>query len=253
MIIKSAGYTSSSLITSQNALNFAYILYLKLKSLGYKEIQTHSPVRKWLLLSSLTGRYSASTESNFDSDIKQISSRDFMEFLKLTEEAELSESFWNVALVQNLNTSGTGNPYFNAFLASQIKAQNEGFVSPSFSVNSLVNIKGDIHHIFPRDYLKKNDYTKTQYNQVANYAIIHPSINVTIGNKPPKQYLNEIKEKIQIGDTDTFKSENELLKNLEMNCVTEDIFEMDAKNYEEFLENRRKLMAKKIKDFYLSL
>ena len=253
MIIKSAGYTSSSLITSQNALNFAYILYLKLKSLGYKEIQTHSPVRKWFLLSSLTGRYSASTESNFDSDIKQISSRDFMEFLKLTEEAELSESFWNVALVQNLNTSGTGNPYFNAFLASQIKAQDEGFVSPSFSVNSLVNVKGDIHHIFPRDYLKKNDYTKTQYNQVANYAIIHPSINVMIGNKPPKQYLNEIKEKIQRGDTDTFKSENELLKNLEMNCVTEDIFEMDAKNYEEFLENRRKLMAKKIKDFYLSL
>lgn len=118
MIIKSTGYNSPSLISSQMALNFAYVLYLKLRALGYKEPQTHSPVRRWFVLSSLTGRYPSSTESNFDSDIKQISKNDFRDFLKLTEEAELSDSFWDIALVQNLNTSGTGNPYFNAFLAA---------------------------------------------------------------------------------------------------------------------------------------
>ena len=253
MIIKSAGYNSPSLITSQNALNFAYVLYLKLRAFGYKEPQTHSLVRRWLVLSSLTGRYSSSTESNFDSDIKQISSNDFRDFLKLTEEAVLSDNFWDIALVQNLNTSGTGNPYFNAFLAAQIKSHDEGFVSPCFPVNDLVNIKGDIHHIFPRDFLKKNNFIKTQYNQVANYAIVHPIINIMLSNKAPKQYFQEIKEKIANGENDTFSSEEALLKNLEMNCVPEEIFDMDIKDYEEFLENRRKLMARKIKDFYFSL
>jgi len=253
MLIKSSGYNSASLITSQNALNFAYVLYLKLKTLGYKEPQTHNLVRRWFVLSSLTGRYSSSTESNFDSDIKQISSNDFREFLKLTEDAVLSDSFWDVALVQNLNTSGTGNPYFNAFLAAQIKSNDEGFISPNFPVKDLVTIKGDIHHIFPRDFLKKNNYIKTQYNQVANYAIVHPIINIMIGNKSPKQYFSEIMEKIANGENDTFTTEETLFKNLEMNCVTKDIFDMDIKDYEEFLENRRKLMARKIKNFYFSL
>ena len=253
MIIKSAGYNTPGLISSQMALNFAYVLYLKLKALGYKDPQTHSFVRKWFLMSSLTGRYSASTESNFDSDIKQISKNNFEDFLKLTEEAELSDSFWDTALVQNLNTSSTGNPYFNAFLAAQIKSGDEGFVSPNFSVNNLVNIKGDIHHIFPKDFLKKNSYMKTQYNQVANYAIIHSIINIMIGNKAPKQYFQEIREKIKESKNDTFSSEEALIENLEMNCVPADIFDMDIKDYEEFLEIRRKLMAKKIKDFYFSL
>ncbi|MHB1377599.1 MAG: GmrSD restriction endonuclease domain-containing protein, partial [Candidatus Humimicrobiaceae bacterium] len=224
MLIKSSGYNSPSLITSQNALNFAYVLYLKLKALGYKEPQTHSLVRRWFVLSSLTGRYSSSTESNFDSDIKQISNNDFRDFLKLTEEAVLSDSFWDVALVQNLNTSGTGNPYFNAFLAAQVKSGDEGFVSPLFSVSNLVSIKGDIHHIFPRDFLKKNNFIKTQYNQVANYAIVHPIINIMIGNKSPKQYFQEIREKIADDKNDSFSSEDALLKNLKMNCVPEDIF-----------------------------
>ena len=253
LIIKSAGYNSPSLITSQNALNFAYVLYLKLKSLGYKDPETYGPVRRWFVLSSLTGRYSSSTETNFDSDIKQIVNNDFRDFLKLIEEAELSDSFWDIALVQNLNTSSTGNPYFNAFLAAQIKSGDEGFVSPNFLTSALIAIKGDIHHIFPKDFLKKNGFNKTQYNQVANYAIIHSIINIMIGNKSPKQYFQEIKEKIANCENDTFKSEEALLKNLQMNCVTEEIFDMDIKNYEEFLENRRKLMARKIKDFYFSL
>mgnify|MGYP001132523843 CR=1 FL=1 len=38
-----------------------------------------------------------------------------------------------------------------------------------------------------------------------------------------------------------------------MNCIPEDIFEMDIENYDDFLMRRRTLMAKKIKDYYLSL
>src|SRR5687768_6965116 len=36
MIIKSAGFIVPSLIRSQNTLNFAYIVYLKLRSLNYE-------------------------------------------------------------------------------------------------------------------------------------------------------------------------------------------------------------------------
>lgn len=44
-----------------------------------------------------------------------------------------------------------------------------------------------------------------------------------------------------------------LLKNLQQNCIPETILQMEHTNYEEFLAERRKLMAKKIKKYYYSL
>jgi hypothetical protein len=38
-----------------------------------------------------------------------------------------------------------------------------------------------------------------------------------------------------------------------MNCIPESILSMNIDNYEEFLNQRRILMARKIKEYYLSL
>lgn len=105
MIVKSAGFISPKLIRSQNAINFAYIVYLKLKELGANSVSLESYVRRWLVYSILTGRYSGSPESAFDFDIKQISQKPFDEYLKEKEEGELSDAFWNASLPQSLDTS----------------------------------------------------------------------------------------------------------------------------------------------------
>ena len=44
-----------------------------------------------------------------------------------------------------------------------------------------------------------------------------------------------------------------LLENMKMNCIPESIFEMELDEYDEFLEQRRKLIAEKIKKYYFSL
>lgn len=72
MIIKSAGFISPKHIRSKSALNFCYILYLKLRDLNVESVKIESYVRRWFVLSILTGRYSGSAESIFDYDIKQI-------------------------------------------------------------------------------------------------------------------------------------------------------------------------------------
>jgi len=118
MIIKSAGFISPDLIRSQNAINFAYIVYLKLKELGVNSVAIESYVKRWFVYSVLTGRYSGSPESLFDFDIKQISQKPFDEYLKEKEEGELSEAFWNASLPQSLDTSVASSPYFHVFLAS---------------------------------------------------------------------------------------------------------------------------------------
>ncbi|MDP3025066.1 MAG: DUF262 domain-containing protein [candidate division Zixibacteria bacterium] len=255
MIIKSAGFISPDLIRSQNVLNFAYILYLKLRSQNYNPADIEQFVRKWLVLSILTGRYSASPETSFDYDIKNISNKNFSEYLQSIENAELSNSFWDVALLQRFDSSVSSSPYFNVYLAAQVKANDKGFLSKDISVKDLIAHRGDIHHIFPKDYLKKNGLKRGDYNQIANYVYMQSEINIKIGDKAPCEYFKEVErqcngDKLKYGGINDLGS---LRNNLKMNCVLDTIFSMDISNYGEFLKQRRLLMARKIKDYYFSL
>lgn len=118
MIIRSAGFCHKKLIRSQNTLNFAYILYLKLREQGYKPELIEKYVRRWFVYSILRGRYSSSPESAFDFDVKQIApGKDFGEYLANVEAAELSDTFWDFGVVQQLNTSVASSPTFNVFPA----------------------------------------------------------------------------------------------------------------------------------------
>lgn len=255
LIIKSAGFISSKLIRSQNTLNFAYILYLKLRELNYNSVDIERFVKKWFVYSILTGRYSSSPESVFDYDIKQISEKPFAEYLKEKEEGELSDAFWNASLVQSLDTSVASSPYFNVFLASQVKTNDRGFLSTDVTVSDLVSIKGDIHHLFPRDFLKKNGLERGKYNQIANYVYMQSEINIKVGNKAPKDYFSNVIFDIQNGKPLVSGIENmhDLFQNLKDNCIPQSIINSEFADYDNFLFERRKLMAEKIKNYYFSL
>jgi hypothetical protein len=252
MIIKSAGFISPKLIRSQNALNFAYIVYLKLKELGYPEANIGRYVCRWLVYSILTGRYSGSPESAFDYDIKQISDKPFEDILKEREAAELSDAYWNASLPQSLDTSVASSPYFLIFLAAQVKANDKGFLSKDILVRDLIAQRGDIHHLFPRDYLKKNGLDRSKYNQIANYVYMQSEINIQIGNRSPKEYFRLIQGQLQNANPQIsgISTEAELSENLRMNCVPAEIMNMGKSDYQEFLARRRKLISEKIRGYY---
>jgi len=255
MIIRSAGFIDSGLLRSQNVINFAYTLYLKLRSLSCPAHEIETYVRRWLVMSILTGRYSASPESQFDHDIRQIASRPFTEFLKDIEDAELSDAFWNASLVQSLNSAVASSPYLHVFWAAQVKLNDKGFLSRDITVNDLITHKGDIHHIFPKDYLKKSGLKRGDYNQIANYVYMQSEINIKVGNKAPKDYFDGVAAQcsggaIQYGAISDMDS---LKENLRMNCIPDTIFDMKLDDYEEFLKQRRVLMAEKMRLHYLAL
>lgn len=255
MIVKSAGFISPKLIRSQNAINFAYIVYLKLKHLGENPVAIESYVRRWLVYSILTSRYSGSPESTFDFDIKQISHKSFDKILREREAAELSDAFWNASLPQSLDTSVASSPYFHVFLASQVKANDKGFLSKDVLVSDLISLRGDIHHLFPKDYLKKNGLDRSRYNQIANYVYMQSEINIKVGNKPPKDYFELIRQQMIENNKQVsgISMEQELWNNLKMNCVPTELMEMSINDYQDFLTLRRKLMATKMKGYYYGL
>lgn len=255
MIIKSAGFIDAKLIRSQNALNFAYIVYLKLKAKKVSAAKIEKSVRRWYVYSVLTGRYSGSAESRFDFDAKAIEENDIDTLIREKEEGELSDSFWSVLLVQRLNTSAVHNPLYNVYLASQVKGNDKGFLSKEITVGDLIRFRGDIHHIFPKNYLKKNGMNRRKYNQIANYVYMQQEVNIKVSDKAPDIYFNEVKKQCEGGDAKYGGIRNmaDLMSNLKLNCIPENIFDMDVEHYDSFLQERRKLMADKMKAYYFSL
>ena len=255
MIIKSAGFINSKLIRSQNALNFAYALFLLLKEKKIEDALIERYVKRWFVMSILLGRYSGSPESMFDYDIKSINEKGVKISLEGIEEANLSDSFWNFGLVQNLTRSLSNTPSLNIFWAAQVKANDRGFLSRDISVKQMLEHRGDVHHIFPKQFLKENGLTQGQYNQIANYAYVQQEINIKVGKKSPAEYIGEIRQQCVDGNLKYGGIDNieDFEKNLEENCIPKNIHEMNFGNYEHFLSERRKLMAQKIKEYYENL
>jgi len=255
MIIKSAGFISNSMINSQNALNMTYAVYLKLRQMNVYNGDIEKYVQKFLVISLLTGRYSASPESMMDSDIKSIVNNGIEKTIKDIEESVISETFWNVTLVQDLDRALTNAPALQVFFASQVKNNYKGFLSRDISVGNLITHRGDIHHIFPKDLLKKISNNRSFYNQIANYVYAQQEINIKISNKEPKIYFSELLEQVSGGKLTygNISDKNELIKNLEEHAIPVDIFEMEVSDYEKFLELRKRLLAKNIEKYYKSL
>ena len=256
MIVRSAGIVRKSLIRSQNVLNFGYALYLALRERKIDSNVIEHIVRRWLALSVLTGRYSGSPESMFDYDIKRFYSFDDpMDYLKQREEGDLSDAFWKVNLIQHLNTSVASSPYFNMFLVSQVKAHDKGFLSSHIDIETMLENRGDIHHLFPKNYLTQNGIPQAMYNQIANYVFLQQEINIKISDDSPAEYMKEVLEQTEtkVPVYGAIIDIDELKDNLRQNCVPDGFEKMTISDYSSFLEKRRVLMAQKIREYYFSL
>jgi hypothetical protein len=252
MIIRSAGFIAPELIRSKNALDFAYIIYLHLREKRTPQNEIGRLVARWFVLSILTSRYAGSPESTFDYDIRQIEQKSFAEYLHSVEQAELSDSFWNFGIIQRLDTSVASSPIFHVYQAAQVKGQDKGFLSRDITVADIILYKGDIHHIFPKSYLKTNNKSRGDYNQIANYVLMQQEINIAIGSKAPNLYFKELIEQCEGGKMKygAINSLEELHKNLATHCIPSSIFDASVMEYENFLSERRQLMAEKLRSYY---
>lgn len=255
MIIRSSGFIDKSMIRSQNALNFAYAVYLTMRNQQEKPEVIEHCVRRWFVMSILTGRYSASPESAMNFDIRQINEHGAMKLLAEIEEAELSDAFWNSGLPQAMNTSVASSPYFNVYLAAQVHGNDKGFLSRDITVRDLITHRGDVHHLFPKNYLKGFGLSRGRYNQIANYVMMQSEINIAIGDRAPSDYFTALLEQSLEGHLlyGGITSLEEMKNNFLAHCIPEGIENMEIGDYDEFLQARRQLMAEKIRQYYQKL
>ncbi|MBU2920685.1 DUF262 domain-containing protein [Winogradskyella psychrotolerans] len=255
MLVKSAGLISQKLIASKNSLNFSYALYLKLRNERMPESEIQHYVKRWLVMSLLIGRYSGSVESMIDEDIKQINEKGVKVYLQQMEQNHLGHGFWEFSLVNQLESSSVNNNAYNVYLAAQCYGNAPAFLSKSMKISSLIEQRGDVHHIFPKKYLAQNGFIPKQYNQVANFVYTEQATNIKVGMLTPQNYIAKVATQIEDGvfDISTLDSKIGLEENLLLNDIPKTLHKATHLDYNDFLVERRKLMAAKIKTYYEQL
>ena len=133
--------------------------------------------------------------------------------------------------------------------------RSKGFLSRDITVQDLLMNRSDVHHVYPRNYLKKQGLARGRYNQIANFVLAQSEINIAIGDKAPELYFKELAEQCAGGKKKYggITELDELRANLRMSCLPESLLDGAIPAYDEFLEKRRKLMALKIKAWFDAL
>jgi len=242
-----AGFRSSSMISSQAALLYGYVMFLIGKcifQLGSYELR--NLIARWFFMTSLTARYSASPETTMEADLARLRSvnngSDFIKVLDQIIQDTLTEDLWTITLPNELATSSARSPSLFAYYAA-LNLLDARVLFSKMKISELLDpsIKAkksaiERHHLFPRNYLKSLGITETRdTNQIANYALVEWWDNIDISDLSPADYFPQYASRL--------KSEE-----LETMCYWHGLSQgWENMQYEDFLANRRKAIAKVVR------
>ncbi len=248
-----AGFRSSSMISSQAALLYSYVMFLIGKYDFKMDLyELRNLIARWFFMTTLTARYSASPETTMEADLARLRSiTDAAGFVKNFDQVisdTLTEDFWAITLPNEIATSSPRSPSLFAYYAA-LNLLDAKVLFSKMKVSELFDpaIKGkksgtERHHLFPKNYLKKMNITEIRdTNQIANYALVEWSDNIDISDNSPQEYLPEYSARFNPDE----------LKEMYYWHALSDGWENMA--YDDFLKARRASIAKVIRDGFRRL
>lgn len=243
-----AGFRRSNMITSSMALVYAYTMYLIGKrDFGLDEYDLRNLIARWFFMSSITGRYTGSPESVMEQDLARLrdlnDGKEFVATLDKIIDDTLTDDYWRITLPNELETSATRSPAFQAYFAA-LNLLDAKVLFSKVKVSELLDPVSrayrapiEVHHLFHKNYLKKNGITEVRVtNQVGNYALVEWADNLKITDEAPCTYYPIYCQRF---------TEEEMALMRYWHALPEGWENMD---YAEFLRARRVAMAGVIHD-----
>jgi hypothetical protein len=242
-VLLRAGYRGKSMLSSQNNLLYAYVIFLIGKRDYHVDPATlREVIARWFFMAALTGRYTNSPEYAIESDLarlRDVADADaFTQTLDAVVDQTLTADYWAITLPNLLATSAARSPSLMAYHAAlnlldakvlfshlRVSELLDPAISPKWSAIER-------HHLFPKAYLKRLGTTATRdTNQIGNMALLEWPDNADISDAAPAEYFPPIMARVAPGDREQMLHHHALPDGWE------------AMDYPTFLIERRKLMA----------
>ncbi len=220
------GILSNSLMPTENALVVLMALIDKFPDASFE------PMLYWFLQASRFQRYSGSSATTLEEDLRHINTATTVEtaLLGLLSEFDYKKLLDRAFFYQSYISSRFGR-FLLYLLIYQNKAEDWNEASERIGFDKtdiLAKFSPQWHHIFPSKLLERENFEEQEINAIANVAAIGQTINIRINDKDPMSYI----ERYKITQ----------LK-LEQQFISSDIRTTSAKDYKTWLDQRASLLA----------
>jgi hypothetical protein len=222
-------WTSASQVPSFNAL---IPLIVVLSRRGAWSVEEKRIARRWLLLASVHGYFSTSTETVLDRTLRAL------------ESDQSVDALWNATRrslrklrAADFETARLSGPIMSLFLSMIRERDSRDWKELDNRLDGTVVGLGaglQIHHFFPKALLKRHGATYEQTNTFANYVVISASTNLGVSTEEPATYMS----RLSVPETEVAKQ-----------VVPSDSSLWRVSRYDEFLVRRRKMLAEEANAF----
>lgn len=247
--LAAAGFRSGRMISSSNAIVYSYVLWLIGRCYHGIDIKTlRAVIARWFFMAHTTGRYTTSPESQIETDLGklghlgQTDGDGFIAELDRIVRSNFTGDYWEISLPSRLDTSSSRSPALFAYWAvlnifdaellfSDMRIRDLG--DPSVTAKRAM----ERHHLFPKAHLSaKGLKGARQTNAIANMAFLDWPDNASISANDPAVYWPQMT---------TLLGPDRLKKQTYWHALPVGWSDLD---YETFLEKRRLLMARVVRD-----
>jgi hypothetical protein len=248
-----AGYSNGGMIPAKNSILYSYVFYLIGKhEFNINPFALRNVIARWFFMAYLTGRYSGNPEGQMEQDLARLrdvqTGQDFITSLDQVIATTFTEDYWNISLPNAMITSSGNTPPLFAYHAALNLLDARALFS-KIRVSDLLApgaqaYKSPVerHHLFPVAYLRKLGITGTRNtNQIANFAHLEWFDNIAVSDAPPAEYFPKFAARL---------SASELAQMYYWHALPTDWENMP---YQDFLIERRRLMAQVIRDGFSRL
>lgn len=166
-----------------------------------ENISVKEKIKQWFWCGVFGELYGGANETRYANDVKQV-----YDWIKGGKDAPKTISDSNFSTMRLIGLQTKNSAAYKGIMALILGNKSLDWISGSeMGLQTYLDERSDIHHIFPQDYCMKMNYDKKKWNSIINKTPLYFSTNRYIGGIAPSDYINKIeknknieKEKIKI-------------------------------------------------------
>ena len=202
------------------------------RSEGMPNEQERDKLLFWFAQAGMWGRFSGTTESYIDQDLAAIEG-EHGGLDKLIEQLRLWHGGLRVEPGHFTGWSLGARFYPVLYMLTRMGEARDWGTGLPLKANLLGKMNSlEVHHVFPKSQLYKRDFIRPDVNALANFCFLTKDTNLVIGDELPETYFPKIQEAHPGA--------------LESQWIPNDSGLWDLRNFLDFLEARKVLLAEEV-------
>ena len=157
-------------------------------------------IKQWFWCGVFGELYGGANETRYALDVKQV-----YDWIKGKEELPKTINDCNFNTMRLLGLQTKNSAAYKGIMALILGNKSLDWINGGeMGLQTYLDERTDIHHIFPQDYCIKMNYDKKKWNSIINKTPLYFSTNRYIGGVAPSDYINKIEKNKKI-DKDKIK------------------------------------------------